>query len=659
VDPVRDPGGPPVKPDQLHVLLIGIDAYDGGGSLLGCVNDVDSVQGILLDRLGVPPERVARLVSPRSGTIHDTRIDGRLPTLAAITDELDRLAGEDVAPHERVFIYYAGHGTQLVLQDDEGRRFPREGLLPKDKVRGPDTAVLADWELNAALARIGARCLSATVILDCCSSAGATRSLSPNTGTTRFWPTAGVRPAPGARAGIGTTRRGVAEGLVARVRNCQVVAACQANETAKEADLDGRTMGHLTRSLCERLRAVNPSELPQLRWGQIWRHVEAAVIDRNPRQRPWLSAGFGRAVFGGDPDDRGDVGFAVTQHGDRYRLDVGTVAGVTEGARIGVYGPDPVTFPPLNSLADRAARLGELRIQSATRADSTGIPVTPFNLPDAARARLVVPGADARLAVTLHPSADEAAAAAVRSSPFVQLVHDVRHADLELHHRSEGWFLADDIFGYDPGRPRFPAVPHGHPDILRTVVEHYYRYRAPLRMASACRDLPTLLGLSLLDCNRYQPEPANAQTAALPEVNGTTQSRYQVVDGDLIGIAVHNHSDSDLYVTLVDAAPSGRVALLGTGQIPARGRERFWSTSTLGTPFQASLPPGQPVGVDRIVAIATTVSGVDLGHLRQDTGFAELIRLDRGFKHRDLVPPPPPPPAEQYTSASADIWVRR
>ena len=44
-----------MKPDELHVLLIGIDAYDGRGPLQGCVNDVDAVQGVLLDRLGVPP----------------------------------------------------------------------------------------------------------------------------------------------------------------------------------------------------------------------------------------------------------------------------------------------------------------------------------------------------------------------------------------------------------------------------------------------------------------------------------------------------------------------------------------------------------------------------------------------------------------------------
>ena len=89
------------------MLLIGIDAYDGGGSLRGCVDDVDAVQSVLLDGLGVPAERITRLVSPRSGAFHDTRVASRIPTLAAITGELDRLA-DVVAPHERVLFHFAG-----------------------------------------------------------------------------------------------------------------------------------------------------------------------------------------------------------------------------------------------------------------------------------------------------------------------------------------------------------------------------------------------------------------------------------------------------------------------------------------------------------------------------------------------------------------------
>jgi len=647
-----------VNPDELHVLLIGIDAYDGGGSLRGCVNDVDAIQAILLDRLKVPAERVTRLVSPRSGADHDARIEGRLATLAAITGELDRLAGDQVAPAERVFIYYSGHGTQLVLQDDEGQRFLREAILPKDKVRGPDTVVLADWELNAAMARIGARCHSATIVLDCCCSAGATRDLDLDTGTTRFWPTDRVRQIAKADNGFETTARGVSDGL-ARIDNCQVVAACQADQRAKEAEFDGRTMGHLSRSLCERLQAVEADDLSRLRWGQIWRQVEAAVVDRNPRQQPWLSTGFGRTVFGGDAEDGGDTGFAVVQHGDRYELDVGTLAGVTEGARLAVYGPDPVAFPELDTAADQAARVGEVRVESAARVACTAVPVAAFTLPEAARGRLVAPGADAKLAVVLQPQDDDVAAA-LHASAFVQLVSDAREADLELHRLSEGWALADDLHGLGPGDCRFPLVPHSQPDLLRAVVELYYRYRAPLRMAHACRDLPTLLRLALLRCDQRRLPEAIAQTVTLPEVTGSDRARYEIGVGDLICIAVENHSDRSLYVTLFDAAASGRVFMLGTGQIPARGRERFWFGNLIGTPFAASLPAGQPLGVDRIVAIATTVAGVDLGHMQPSTGFADLIERTRDSEQpRDLGPPPRPPPVEQYTSAVADMWVRR
>jgi hypothetical protein len=647
----------PVNPNQLHVLLIGIDAYDGDGSLRGCVNDVDAIQGVLLDRLGVPPERVTRLVSPRTGATHDTRIAGRLPTLDAIRGELDRLAGTEVEPSDRVLIYFSGHGTQLVLEDARGYRFPREGLLPKDKVRGPQTLVLADWELNEAMGRIGARCLSATIVLDCCNSAGATRAPGLPSGTTRFYPTDDVQPVPAAAAGALSTMRGVAEGLVGRVDNCQVVAACRANGKAKEDDFDGRVMGHLTRSLWEHLMGVDPEDLPALRWGQIWRRVQATVLERNPEQRPWLSTGFGRAVFGGDPDDRGDVGFAVVQNGDRYRLDVGTLADVTEGARVAVYGAVPATFPPLNSREDRMARVGELRIESATRAESTGIAVAPITLPAAARGRLVAPGADVRLAVVVLPHDDDVVAA-LHPSPFVQVTDDVGHADLVLRRREPGWFLTDDLHGPDPDHPRFPPVPHGRPDIMRSVVEHYYRYRAPLRLAGSCRDLPDLLRLSLLSCDR-DLSADEAQTATLPEVGGSNRVRYELVHLDRVCIEIHNDSVHDLHVTLVDVAASGRVAVLGTCEIPARSRERLWNGNRLGSAFEVKLLAGQDIGVDRLVAIGSTVAGMDLGHLRQDTPFAELVRPGRKLRTRDLRSVAARPPVEQYTSATADVWVRR
>ncbi len=187
-----------------HVFLIGIDAYDGGGMLTGCVNDIDAIQRLLIDHVGVTPDRITRLAAPRTGAVHETDVPEALPTLDRLRAEFTRLSSEDVNSADCVFIYYSGHGTQCIVADSSGRRFSREALLPKDKVRGIERRFLFDWELNALIARIAARTPAVTVVLDCCSSAGATRgdlarrmprtgSLQPRT-TTNWVP---ARPGPG------------------------------------------------------------------------------------------------------------------------------------------------------------------------------------------------------------------------------------------------------------------------------------------------------------------------------------------------------------------------------------------------------------------------------------------------------------------------------
>ena len=244
-DEVADAGG-------AGVLQAGLTAAQRAEVAVraGHVHDLLEADGSLLrDRLTAKAAELRVTVRTLQRWLAGYRSDGEAGLVDAITAELDRLASADVGPADRVFIYYAGHGTQLLLEDDDGHRFPREALLPKDEVHGPMTRYLPDWQLNAAMARIGARCRSATVVLDCCSSAGATRSLSFDTGNLRFWPTPEIQRLPRGEAGVVETVRGVADGLLARVDNCHVVAACQADEKAKEADLDGRTRGHLSRSL--------------------------------------------------------------------------------------------------------------------------------------------------------------------------------------------------------------------------------------------------------------------------------------------------------------------------------------------------------------------------------------------------------------------------
>lgn len=616
-------------PGRYHVLLIGIDAYDGGGMLTGCVNDIDIVQRLLIDRVGVAREQIKRLAAPRSDAPHETDVPEELPTLDNLRAALTRLGSEQVGRDDRVFIYYSGHGTQCIVADGDRRRFSREALLPKDKKHGAEYRLLFDWELNALIARIAARTPAVTVVLDCCSSSGATRDVRAQVSATdRFYPTAGVYQlatgeAPLAAASI----RGVTTGL-GMLQRCQVVAACRDDQRARESlDDDARANGELTRALVTQLMGIATSDLADLRWGRIWRSVESAVREANPRQSPWISGSFGRRVFGFGPDEDADPGFTIVQIDSGYRIDAGTLAGVTSRAEIAVYDSDPPVFPALDSAQDLAARKGLIRVSEAQRSSSTGVAVAPFVLPEAARGRLVRAGDSARLRVALSVE-DRELSARLAASPLIELVQG-DDADLTLVRvASGGWALTDDIHGSGQaeGEPVLAVIPPRRLDAARAVVEHYHGYVMPLRMARTCRDLPSLLRVWLLDCGDATIAADAAQDPDLPQAESGQRAPYELREGDRVCFVVDNASSVKLYVTLFDCAPSGRVLLLGEKNgLPSRSKHVFWLGETLGNPFVASLPDDRSIGVDRIAAIATTRPDRSLRYLERRQSFADLM----------------------------------
>jgi hypothetical protein len=644
-----------------HVLLIGIDAYDGGGMLTGCVNDIDAVQRLLIDRVGVPAGQIKRLAAPRSGEKHETDVPEALPTLDRLRAELTRLGTAAVGPEDHVLVYYSGHGTQCLVADPSGRRFSREALLPKDKVRMGQLRLLFDWEVNALLVRIAERAAAVTVILDCCSAAGVTRDVpeAPDV-YYRFWECPADYRLEAGEAGPADLARGVAV-AVARVPHCLVVAACLEGERARESRGDsGPAHGELTRALMLRLTALPQAELADLRWGRIWRAVAADVRAVNPRQNPWISGSFGRRVFGAGGDEPYDPGYAVTQADDLYRLDAGTLAGVTEDARIAVYGTTPALFPPLNTSADLATRHGVLRVVRADRATCEATAVTPFALPEGARGRLCKAGRDARLRVALKPHDDELASR-LKDSPLVELVTD-GDAELVLERRHDGaWALTDDVHGTGAtaGEPVLAAIPADWLDLARVLVEHYHAYLAPLKMARGCRDLPNLLRLWLLDCNGRTVTPEQAQSPDLPQVQAGKRAPYELTVGDRVCFVVENGADVELAVTLLDCGAAGGVSRLGYKPVPAGSRHVFWFQNELGKPFAAGLVEKDRVlGVDRIVAIGTTRADLHLQFLESPVTFAELLSPTKG-KSREMGAADAGERSEQWTSAMTAIRISR
>jgi hypothetical protein len=634
---------------QQHVLLIGIDAYDGGGSLTGCVNDIDEVQHVLTEHVGIGGDRITRLASP-------VRKPGdSLPTLEAIRRELVRLA--DVDPGDRVLIYYSGHGTQCILAGRDGKRFSREALLPKDKVHGPKRRYLFDWQLNQLIGRIAERTPRVTVILDCCSSAGVTRDVSGETANTadRFFPSNDVYQlgvdddwTDSLVRGI-TPSLGVAPGI-------QLIAACRDDERAREIRPDNRpAYGLLTRALVTAIKQVPGDDLAKLRWGRIWRAIERNVRADNPRQNPYISGAFGRHVFGFCADEDADCGYAVVAVSGGYELDVGRLHGVTPGAEIAVYPEQPLRFPRYGSVDDRP--VGRLRVKEPVRASTAfAEAIAPFILPASARGRLVKAGSDARLRVRLVPH-DPGMAAQIAGSDLIEVVTDRGDVDVELVQRQGAWVITDDVHGYGENAiaSELVAIAPSRLMLVRAALEHYHAYSAPIRLARACRDLPNLLHITALDCTNRTVDEKEAQDPRLPLVEGGQRASYEVSPGTQVCFVVQNASDVALWVTLIDCATSGRVQILGEQLIGAHARRAFWADDHLGAPWVISLPDERPSGVDRFIAIGTTNRTSSLQHLRRSMSFEEVLNPRRTVRAGAELRVPLP--AEQWTSAMTTLRI--
>ncbi len=656
-----------------HVLLIGIDAYPKD-PLKGCVNDIDSVQRLLLERAKIPADRITRLVSPHPDYVSPMKVEAKEATLENIVAALAGLGSDDVAETDRVFIYYAGHGTRLEVDDGGTSSFRgsfsrfREALVPVDGgLNGP--TVLFDHELNELLANITKRTRAVTVVLDCCHSSGATRSLEPSGGNTRFTDLSDNGEPPGPvkisddRAQlVPVAVRSHAPTAVdsadsAHVEDCQIVAACLNHELAKETPKklsEGEQRGGLlTRSLIEALAEIPDDELTTATWGRFWNQVRARVETdpETPQQHSWISGGLAREWLAGLPNN-GDVGLGVERtqgQPDEYEINAGTIAGVTKGARIAVYGLEPFKFPPLGTEDDEAARVGsllEVTEASPERAKAVAMD-EPFDLPVGARGRLVRAGESERLRCAVVPE-DSAIVAALEESDLLEVTTSER-ATARLERADDGtWVLTDDVHGARPGDPVLARL--GSDRVVgdaRRVVEHYLRYAGPIRMAQRCGDLPNALEISLLDCpddKMTDGKVVEAEFSNLPELTRETDGSYALRDGENYCVRIRNTSREKLLVHLFNSDASGMVIELGHQEIDGDVEHHFWLQSETGRPFYNTVSEGNQRCIDRFVAIGTTDEGADLKYLLDDGEFSGgATRAVGGTR-------PPAPPAERWTA---------
>jgi hypothetical protein len=631
-----------------RAVLIGIDDYPQK-PLSGCVNDIDQIEHILLDRLGVLPERITRFAAPRAGTVPATGLPSLNPTRDEIRSFLDRLAGE-VGPDDLVFLYYSGHGSQLMTQLN-GQLIAREALVPVDyrNDEGPQR-LLYDFELNGLLAQIADRAGDLTVVLDCCHSASATRG----DGQDRYLPIPGIQDLS-SQILPGRALAKDASGMLSAAASHMLVAACRASERAYEVGSgDSKPpQGAFSRALVQILEATD-RPLSDLRWWDIWTVLLDRVSSFNSAQHPELVGRGERHLFGGSWASR-DLGYVIRQDGERFRIKAGTLTGVSEGAEVAVYGAEPDLFPALNSREDHAARIGLLRIDKADRSSCTAISANGnLRLPSEARGRLVKPGQPDRLTVSLDPF-DPGLAARLDAWGIAALPFNAAGIEARVHRENGLLHLGDEIYG--DGRDPLVSFSAQEPGLAEAVLGHYARYRHVLRLPLRCRDLTGALQVSLLDCrNMPKMAPEDLQAPSLSGLPLDPTWGYKVQEGEGFAIRIDNQAPDQLNVFVLNCAGSGRVEYLGLAEIPPGSQHILWCDGTLGNPFYPAVGTDRKAIVDRLVIVGTTLPDRNLSYLQVHESFAEVIQRCRDGRDA-LNRSTPTAPVEKWTAEMVTLQI--
>jgi uncharacterized caspase-like protein len=230
----------------VYGLLVGIDAYQAPVPRLnGCVNDVEAVGEVLRQRVAGDGVRLELETLTDQQATRQAVIDG-------FRTHLGRADAEDVA-----LFYYSGHGSQEDAPPEFWRFEPDrldETLVCWDS-RMPGRSDVADKELAQLIAEVAERGPHVLVVLDCCHSGSGTRAPLEDGVSIRRAPTDRrkrtlesfiVSPEQVERLTRSAGNAPAAGWLDLAGGRHVLLAACRADETAKEIREGGRTRGALS-----------------------------------------------------------------------------------------------------------------------------------------------------------------------------------------------------------------------------------------------------------------------------------------------------------------------------------------------------------------------------------------------------------------------------
>jgi hypothetical protein len=643
-----------------HVLLIGCDQYPSGyRSLSGCVNDIDAVEDLLFDSatatVGIDQLHVVRLAAKRPDANTTSRFERQtmVPTKANIVNELRSLAGPSVSRDDRVLVYYSGHGDRKPWREDGSWH---EAIVPID------IEYLYDVELNGLISAVAGRTRDLTVIIDSCHSGGATRGVDagePRGADRRIDNPSSYGPPPDPALITGGSTVGTTL-LQTLLPPYVALLACQPTETAGEGRITGGpSHGVFTSALLAALKAMG--EPPgRVRWADLWPRLQVAVQRRatmlgRPTQNPWSIGDLSRFVLGGKWEPA-DLGLGIQRSfGGTYQIDAGTLNGLTPGAVIAVYGPEPLRLPSPGSREELAVRLATLRITAAERSRSKAVDMQDrWEFPKGARAALVQPGTAERLRVLVEgaPAADPSQALA---SPFLVVVDRDEEPEVKVTcMRDGGWVIGNDY------APMVASVPPGEPEALLAGLAHYARYQLVLRLGWTLVDpaLAHAIGIRLLH-SAGGPSDAVIPEGAVAELDRAENGDYLAPAGTTFCIEARSTLAEPLYLSVFDCGAAGQVQYLGDVPLGGADRQLLWRSGEIGRPFIAD-PDFPRGGLDRLVALATTAPDRPLVSLGTASTVQEIVDANlrtRGAPRSALGESIEASPVNRWTAVTVPLRI--
>lgn len=385
-------------------------------------------------------------------------LEDQAATLAGVREAFRRHLLERARPGDVVVFYFSGHGTQVEDMNGDEVDGNDEALIPYDGFTS-QVSGLRDDLLNTMLGELLKKTSNVTVILDACTSAGATKGLDRNVMKAYFMPPGGRRydDEPAAPSGDAWTPAELG-GLV--------LASAARDSTAALASQDG-SVSRFTAALAT---ALSDREAGVATWTQAQRRAEALVsASTGGAQLPVFQGELDRPIFGLSQADR-PLAWAVTEAGVGLDLAGIPLPGWGPGATLRLY---PGSASRADA-ADPAKAIGAARLdtRSGTRAKATllGAPARPIQAGDLAV--LMRPAPETRkLSVAVDPALSAAARTAVSAglardpygAPFVQLGAD--GADFMLRRSKTGTLELVD----PQGVVRNLLGPADAPDVPRVV----------------------------------------------------------------------------------------------------------------------------------------------------------------------------------------------